>query len=108
MLQIEIMIGVVVILLIIWVFISSRKSHLNKANEYLKKQLSQKEQWKQEKIMSYGQVQETKKQLIARIEEKFKDNPEQESLLKEIINDWAELKVRSFQERRSWIRRPQK
>ncbi|NOZ03754.1 MAG: hypothetical protein GXO92_03980 [FCB group bacterium] len=108
MLQIEILVGVVVLLLIIWVFISSRKSHLNKADELLKKQLSQKEQWKKEKIMSYGQVQEIKKQLLVRVEEKFKDSPEQEALLKEIINDWAELKIRSFQERRSWIRRPQK
>ena len=29
--------------------------------------------------------------------------PEQ---LKEIISDWADLKVKSFENRRSWVRKP--
>ena len=56
--------------------------------------------------MSDRQVQQVREGLIRSVEEKFAKQPEDLEQLKEIINDWAKLKIKSFQERRSWVRRP--
>jgi len=46
--------------------------------------------------------------LIKATEEKLGDNPGQVDQLKKIIDEWADLKVESFKERRSWVRNPKK
>jgi kynureninase len=57
-------------------------------------------------IVSYGQVQERKGQLNELIDANLGDHPEQSAQLKDIIEDWANLKVESFENRRSWVRSP--
>jgi hypothetical protein len=36
------------------------------------------------------------------------EHPEQSAQLKDIIEDWANLKIESFENRRSWVRSPKK
>ena len=52
------------------------------------------------------QVQDRKKELFDVIDANLSDHPTQSDQLKEIINDWADLKVKSFENRRSWVRKP--
>ncbi len=54
-------------------------------------------------------VFQTKKEaLLKAIDKKFKDDPEQAEDLKTLINDWAELRIKMFTDRRSWVRNPEK
>jgi len=36
------------------------------------------------------------------------EKPDQRDQIKKIINDWADLKIKAFQDRRSWVRNPDK
>lgn len=101
-------IGAVVILIIIWAFVHSRRKHFHTAKQQ-KQQIQQKKQtWKQEKFVSYGEVQSTRENLTKLVEDAFTDQPEKLAQLKEIINEWADLRLKTFTERRSWVRRPGK
>ena len=68
----------------------------------------EREIWAQEKIMSYEQVQEEREKLIHTLEEALPNHPKQLSQLINIVNDWADLKIKTIQERRSWVRSPDK
>ena len=57
-----------------------------------------------EEIATYGQVQERKKQLNSLIESNLSDHPDESKQLKEIIEEWANLKIEAFENRRSWVR----
>jgi hypothetical protein len=59
-------------------------------------------------VVSYGQVQERKAQLFDVINQNLSDHPEQSAQLKDIIEDWATLKIESYENRRSWVRSPGK
>ena len=64
----------------------------------------EKEELSREDVANYGQVQERKGQLLNLIESNLSQHPEESSQLKEIVEDWAELKIEAFQNRRSWVR----
>ncbi len=66
--------------------------------------ISEKEELSHEEVASYGQVQDRKSQLFDLIDENLAEHPEQSSQLKEIIEEWANLKIEAFQNRRSWVR----
>ena len=55
-------------------------------------------------MATYGQVQERKNQLLSLINDNLSDHPQESDQLKEIVDDWAELKIEAFQNRRSWVR----
>ncbi len=104
----EIIITVIILAFIVAIVLSGRKHRLSQADSAMTDNLEQKEAWAQEAVMSYGEVQEIRAKLITSVEEKYTDNLEDQERLKQIINDWADLKIRAFQERRSWVRRPDK
>jgi len=104
----EIVIGIFVLIILIAAFLSGRKRLMTHAESDRTAKHSERELWAKKSIMTYGQVQQIREELIESMEEKLEDHPEQLNRLKEIINDWAEVKIQSFQERRSWIRRPDK
>ena len=56
--------------------------------------------------MSYGEVQEVRRDLEKEIAEKFEDQEKRDTLI-EIVNEWAELRIKTFQDRRSWVRDPE-
>ncbi|UCH62015.1 MAG: hypothetical protein JSU77_09410 [Fidelibacterota bacterium] len=102
----EIIIGVVILIILIAVFLSGRKQRLARADSDLTAQRTEKESWEKESVISYQQVQQLREGLHKLIEERLADRPEDKERLVKIIDDWADLKVQSFHERRSWIRRP--
>ena len=65
---------------------------------------NQKDELSQEDVATYGQVQERKKQLFTVIDDNLSEHPDESAQLKEIIEDWANLKIEAFQNRRSWVR----
>ena len=46
--------------------------------------------------------------IINVLDENLSDNTEQRDQIKRIVNDWADLKIKAFQDRRSWVRNPDK
>ena len=74
------------------------------AKRQKERMVAEKEENSSEEIATYGQVQERKKQLMSLIESNLSDHPEESIQLKEIIEEWANLKVEAFENRRSWVR----
>ena len=98
---------IIVIAVIVLAIFASRKNQMEGAEQNRETEQTEKETFANEDILSYGQVQERKKELIDAIETNLADKPEQLAQLKQIIDDWAELKVKSFLDRRSWVRKPE-
>ena len=44
--------------------------------------------------------------VLTQVDDSIKDNPEQLERIKHIVNDWADMKIKSFRDRRSWVRNP--
>lgn len=97
---------VLIIILVIMIYALSEhwKEKNSDAEEARKKNLAVKDEISNEEVATYGQVQERKKQLFTVIEENLNQHPEESDQLKEIIEDWANLKIEAFQNRRSWVR----
>lgn len=102
-----VILGLVLILLVI-TFLYSRKEQVTKAKSNHESRQAEKESWSQEKVMEYGEVQSRKEALLKAVEEKFADDPGNANTLKEMIEEWAEMKIKIFTERRSWVRNPDK
>ena len=52
------------------------------------------------------EVDEQRNEMLKTLDDSIKDNPEQLDKIKHIINDWADMKIKSFKNRRSWVRNP--
>ena len=98
---------IIIISVIVLAIFASRKNQMEGAEQNRETEQTEKETFSNEDILSYGQVQERKGELIDAIETNLADKPEQLAQLKQIIDDWAELKVKSFLDRRSWVRKPE-
>ncbi|NQU66915.1 MAG: hypothetical protein HQ510_03130 [Candidatus Marinimicrobia bacterium] len=104
----ETVLFIFIIIIIGVAFIYSRKTKLGSAEKQKEVKKVEKEFEAKEDNMTYGQVQQQKKNLLESVEIHLADKPEQVEQLKQIINDWAELKIKSFTNRRSWVRNPDK
>ena len=104
----QIIILVVVVTLLIIAMFVSRKEQVSKVETVKKSKSAEKDAWSKESFVNHGQVQQLRNELIKAIEEKLGDDPEQVDQLKKIIDEWADLKVESFKDRRSWVRNPEK
>jgi uncharacterized membrane-anchored protein YhcB (DUF1043 family) len=102
----EILIIVILVGVFIYGFTDKRQKKHKKLDTDLAEQQAQKEDDTNADIVSYGQVQERKAQLNELIDINLGDHPKQSAQLKDIIEDWANLKVESFENRRSWVRSP--
>ena len=98
---------IIVIAVIVLAIFASRKNQMEGAEQNRETEQMEKETFASEDILSYGQVQERKRELIDAIETNLADKPEQLVQLKQIIDDWAELKVKTFLDSRSWVRKPE-
>ena len=101
-------IAIIVVLtgLLIYGLNEKRDKKHGKLDTDLAENMVQKEEDANADIVSYGQVQERKGQLNELIDVNLGEHPEQSAQLKDIIDDWANLKIESFENRRSWVRSP--
>jgi uncharacterized protein HemX len=104
----EILFLIIVLVVLALAVFSSRKQQASKADDRKDQVRQQKEDFAQEDVMTYGQVQQRREDLLNVLDENLGDKPDQRDQIKKIINDWADLKIKAFQDRRSWVRNPEK
>ena len=78
---------IVILVVMVYALTDHWKEKNTQAEQNRQKNIAEKEEISKEEIATYGQVQERKNQLLG-----------------EIVEDWAELKIEAFQNRRSWVR----
>ena len=104
----EILFLIIVLVVLALAVFSSRKEQASKADDRKDQVRQQKEDFAQEDVMTYGQVQQRREDLLNVLDENLGDKPDQRDQIKKIINDWADLKIKAVQDRRSWGRNPEK
>ena len=97
---------IVILLVMLYAISEQLKNKKSVAEENRQQTLAEKKEISNEEIATYGQVQERKGQLNELINDNLGEHPEQSAQLKDIIEDWANLKIESFENRRSWVRSP--
>jgi len=95
---------VVILIVIVYALTEQWKEKNTIAESNKQKNIAEKEEISKEEMATYGQVQERKNQLLSLINDNLSDHPQESDQLKEIVEDWAELKIEAFQNRRSWVR----
>ena len=102
--DINTLILIVILGVMVYAMLSHGQEKKSVAESKREQIISEKEEASQEEVATYGQVQERKNQLFDLIDENLAEHPEQSSQLKDIIEEWANLKIEAFQNRRSWVR----
>jgi len=104
----EILFLLIVLVVLFLAVFSSRKEQTSAADHRKDSVQKEKEGFAEEDIMTYGQVQQRREEFINVLEDNLSEKPEQLDQIKRIVNDWADLKIKAFQDRRSWVRNPDK
>ena len=104
----EILFLLIVLVVLFLAVFSSRKEQTSAADHRKDSFQKEKEGFAEEDIMTYGQVQQRREELISVLDDNLSEKPEQLDQIKRIVNDWADLKIKAFQDRRSWVRNPDK
>ena len=104
----EILFLLIVLVILFLAVFSSRKEQTSAADEQKDAAQKEKEGFAEEDIMTNGLVQQRREELISVLDDILSDRPEQRDQIKRIVNDWADLKIKAFQDRRSWVRNPDK
>ena len=95
---------IIILAVLLYAMINNSQEKRLDAKRQKERIVAEKAENSSEEIATYGQVQERKKQLMSLIESNLSDHPEESRQLKEIIEEWANLKVEAFENRRSWVR----
>mgnify|MGYP001285510658 CR=1 FL=1 len=95
---------IIILGVLIFAMLNNSKEKRLSAEKQKERIVAEKEEISKEEVATYGQVQDRKKQLLHLIDSNLSEHPEESKQLKEIVEDWAELKIEAFQNRRSWVR----
>ena len=95
---------IIILAVLLYAMINNSQEKRLNAKRQKERMVAEKAENSSEEIATYGQVQERKKQLMSLIESNLSEHPEESRQLKEIIEEWANLKVEAFENRRSWVR----
>ena len=95
---------IIILAVLLYAMVNNSQEKRLDAKRKKERMVAEKAENSSEEIATYGQVQERKKQLMSLIESNLSDHPEESRQLKEIIEEWANLKVEAFENRRSWVR----
>ena len=95
---------IIILAVLLYAMINNSQEKRLDAKRQKERLVAEKAENSSEEIATYGQVQERKKQLMSLIESNLSEHPEESKQLKEIIEEWANLKVEAFENRRSWVR----
>lgn len=105
----ELLIVIIVILVLIVILLSGRTGQMDSVKSRRSRNIEKHQSWAHESIMNPEQVDEKLQGLYKLIEEEIvPTHPHRAELLKEIVQDWGDLKKEAFNERRSWVRKPEK
>ena len=95
---------IVILIVLLYAMINNSQEKRLDAKRQKERMGAEKAESSSEEIATYGQVQERKKQLMSLIESNLSDHPDESKQLREIIEEWANLKIEAFENRRSWVR----
>ena len=56
---------------------------------------------------SSNDVDKQRNEMLKTLDDSIKENHEHLEKIKHIVNDWADMKIKSFKNRRSWVRNPE-
>ena len=99
---------VIVVAVFLIIILAGRKDRVGKADKVKESGKKEREDWAKENVLSAYQVQNKRDELTSTIDEKLAADTTDAGMLKKIVNEWAELKLKRFAERRSWVREPEK
>ena len=95
---------IVILAVLVYAMINNSQEKRLSAEKLKERIAAEKAENSNEEIATYGQVQDRKKQLLSLIEANLSDHPDESEQLKKIVEEWANLKIEAFQNRRSWVR----
>ena len=95
---------IIILAVLIYAMINNSQEKRLSAEKQKERIAAEKAENSNEEIATYGQVQDRKKQLLSLIEANLSDHPDESEQLKKIVEEWANLKIEAFQNRRSWVR----
>ena len=95
---------IIILAVLLYAMINNSQEKRLNARKQKERIVAEKAENSSEEIATYGQVQERKKQLLSLIESNLSEHANESRQLKEIIEEWANLKVEAFENRRSWVR----
>ena len=98
----------IVLVVFLIIILAGRKDRVGKADAAKESDKKERDEWAKENVLSAYQVQNKRDELTSVIDEKLGADTPDASILKKIVNEWAELKLKRFAERRSWVREPEK
>ena len=102
----EVLVPVSITLLVVVIIFAARREFVRDAHKHVYRKKAEQLSWAQENFISENEVADVQKELQLEIEERF-NNVEKKKLLREIIDEWAELRILAFREKRSWVRKPE-
>ncbi|MDP8206464.1 MAG: hypothetical protein P9L92_07375 [Candidatus Electryonea clarkiae] len=101
----ELVIALAVMVILFFIVLMRRKERISEADRHTSQKQEEKTAFNENKYVTYGQVQEVLSVINKEIKEKI-DDEEKRNLMMEMANEWAEMKISSFQSKRSWLRTP--
>ena len=98
----------IVLVVFLIIILAGRKDRVGKADAAKESDKKERDEWAKENVLSAYQVQNKRDELTSTIDEKLGADAPDAAMLKKIVNEWAELKLKRFAERRSLVREPEK
>ena len=97
---------IVVLIIIGFAITWSNQGQVKEVESYRSDSEKQREFLSKHDNRTSAQVNEERETLVTTIESALVDQPSQLEKIRSIINDWADMKIQTFQNRRSWVRTP--
>ena len=98
----------IVLVVFLIIILAGGKDRVGKADAAKESGKKERDEWAKENVLSAYQVQNKRDELTSTIDKKLGADTPDAGMLKKIVNEWAELKLKRFAERRSWVREPGK
>ena len=95
---------IVILGVLLYAMVNNNQEKRLNAKKQKERMVAEKVENANEEVATYGQVQERKKQLLDLIEANLSKHPNESKQLKDIVEEWANLKIEAFENRRSWVR----
>ena len=92
---------IIILAVLVYAMINNSQEKRLSAEKQKERIAAEKAENSNEEIATYGQVQDRKKQLLSLIEANLSEHPDESEQLKKIVEEWANLKIEAFQNRRS-------
>ena len=98
---------IIVLIIIGFAITWSNQGQVKEIEEQQTKQSIARQEIARHDNRSSTDIDEDRNAMISTLEASITEEPEQLEKMKTIINDWADMKIKSFKNRRSWVRNPE-